>query len=138
MSEIPFSLDRFKTNEPPEVPGKKQATPRGRPRRGEGQARGPAFVAVPLEDGIRMAVQTGDPRGGLRDYLLYLAWKTKSRTFLVPSQTLRRCGVSKNVKVRYLKRLHTTGWIVLELRPRKSPQVTLVDRPGKRWPLRGV
>jgi hypothetical protein len=57
--------------------------------------------------------------------LVYLAWKTKSMTFLLPNEWLEEHGVSRKTKTRVLRDLERAHLVTVEWRGKKSPIVTL-------------
>ena len=57
--------------------------------------------------------------------LLRLRWKTQRTTFPLPSNRLKKLGVSRDVKRRVLYDLERAGLISIERRSRKTPIVTL-------------
>jgi hypothetical protein len=60
--------------------------------------------------------------------LLYLAWKTKSRTVLLPNRGLAKMGVSKWTKRPALSRLKLARLIRVTQDVGKSPRITLLRR----------
>jgi hypothetical protein len=64
--------------------------------------------------------------------LAYLAWKTKSSTFVLSNDCLKRYGVDRDAKRRALARLEKAGVIRIERHGRHAPKVTLLIEPASR------
>jgi hypothetical protein len=64
--------------------------------------------------------------------IVYLAWKTKSTTVVLPSKELEALGVTKWMKGRALSKLEQAKLIRVVRFGQKSPRVTLLRRGGKR------
>jgi hypothetical protein len=62
--------------------------------------------------------------------LAYLAWKTKSSTFVLSNDYLKRYGVDRDAKRRALVRLEKAGVIRIERHGRHAPIVTLLIEPA--------
>jgi hypothetical protein len=84
------------------------------------------FVQVPLQLAAKMAAATNTPKAIVCTWLLYQAWRTKSRQFAVPNEALTSMGVTSKVKNAALRQLERAGIIAVEWRSRKSPIVTLL------------
>ena len=84
------------------------------------------FVKVPWWWMVEAAKLTHTPAALVCIHLLYAAWKTKSLTFPLPNVTLRRAGVSREIKRRVLRDLEAGGLILVERRSGKTPIVTLI------------
>jgi hypothetical protein len=84
------------------------------------------FVIVPLWWVEAAAKAARSPATLVLIELLHIAWKNGSITFPLPSERLRRRGVSRDVKRRVLRNLEHRGLILVERSQRKAPIVTLV------------
>jgi DNA-binding MarR family transcriptional regulator len=84
------------------------------------------FVKVPLWWIQQAATTTKSSTTLVCIELLYRSWKAKSPTFLLPNETLRKLGVSREIKRRVLRDLERAGLITVERPTRKTPIVTLV------------
>jgi hypothetical protein len=93
---------------------------------GRRRQRADPFVTVPLAWIEQATRATTSPKAFVAIWLLYLAWKTKSRTFPLPNGALRQRGVSRLMKYRALHELETAGLIQVEQRRRQTPIVTLI------------
>jgi hypothetical protein len=83
------------------------------------------FVRVPLWWAERAAGATRTQKAFVWIWLLHLAWKTKSNTFLLPNGQLESRGVGRWTKTRALRELEVAGMIRVSWANRKSPTVTL-------------
>jgi hypothetical protein len=90
------------------------------------------FARVPLDLAAGLAKATGTSSAVVWVLLIYLAWKTKSSTFTLSNEILKRYGVNRNAKYRVLARLEKAGFIQVERRGFRAPLITLLDqRPSK-------
>jgi DNA-binding HxlR family transcriptional regulator len=85
-----------------------------------------AFVKVPLWWAAEAAKATRMPGMLVLIELLHRSWKAKSLTFSLPNGSLRKHGVSRDVKRKKLCDLETAGLIKVERHHGKTPRVTLV------------
>ena len=58
-------------------------------------------------------------------HILYETWRSKGQPIKLPNGMLGRLGVSRDAKVRALRKLEQLGLVSVEWRPRKSPIVTI-------------
>ena len=65
----------------------------------------------------------------LASVLWYLYRLKKSRTFVLAQGRLNGFGISRWAKCHALKALEAAGLVSVERRPKKSPVVTILDRP---------
>jgi hypothetical protein len=88
------------------------------------------FAQVPLKWAAKVAKAMNSPSAMLLVLLAYLAWKTKSPTFVLSNDHLKRYGVSREVKYRVLAQLEKAG-IIQVVRPgRRAPLITLLIDPA--------
>jgi hypothetical protein len=85
-----------------------------------------AFVKVPLWWAIEAAKATRMPGMLVLVELLHRSWKAKSLTFPLPNGSLKRHGVSREIKRKKLHDLESAGLIAVERHLGKTPRVTLV------------
>ncbi|OLB72186.1 MAG: hypothetical protein AUI16_21215 [Alphaproteobacteria bacterium 13_2_20CM_2_64_7] len=83
------------------------------------------FVKLPLWWVEAVARATNSAAALVWVELLRLRWKTQRTTFPLPSNRLKKLGVSRDVKRRVLYDLERAGLISIERRSRKTPIVTL-------------
>ena len=84
------------------------------------------FAKVPLWWAEQAAQATRTPKAMVWIWLLHLAWASRSHTFRLPSERLRRCGVSRFTKIRAIRELEAAGLIQVAWETGKSPRVTLL------------
>jgi hypothetical protein len=60
--------------------------------------------------------------------IIYLAWKTKSTTVVLPNKELEAMGVSRWAKVRALSKLEQAKLILVVQVGKKAPRITLLKR----------
>jgi hypothetical protein len=113
--EVTELVARQKTTETPPSTKRKPAT---RQRTG--------FTIMTHEAARAGYLALGCPQALVWHYLLYLAWKDKSRTVDVPNTTLKSWGVGRWGKYRALRKLEQAGLICVERHRRRSPRVTLL------------
>jgi hypothetical protein len=65
----------------------------------------------------------------LASVLWYLYRLKKSKTFVLAQGRLNGFGISRWAKCHALKALEAAGLVSVERRPKKSPVVTILDRP---------
>jgi hypothetical protein len=85
-----------------------------------------AFVKVPLWWAAEAAKATRMPGMLVLIELLHRSWKAKGLTFPLPNGSLRKHGVSREIKRKKLRDLEAAGLITVERRDGKAPLVTLV------------
>jgi hypothetical protein len=83
------------------------------------------FVKVPLWWMEQAMQASGSPAGYLCVWMLFLSWKTGSKTIALPNKQLRQAGVSRNVKQRHLAKWEAAGLLKVERRHGKTVIVTL-------------
>jgi ribosomal protein S19E (S16A) len=84
------------------------------------------FVKVPLWWAAEAAKATRTPVMLVLIELLHRSWKARSLTFPLPNGSLKKYGVSRDIKRRVLCDLEEAGLITVERRHGKAPLVTLV------------
>ena len=84
------------------------------------------FVKVPLWWAGQAAQATGTPKAFVWIWLLHLAWKAQSNTFLFPNGQLRAHGVRRDTKYHALRALEGAGLIRVTRKGKKTPVVTLL------------
>ena len=82
------------------------------------------FAMVPIWWVEQAAKATNTPRTLMLVWLLYLAWKTGSKTFPLTNVQLR--GVHRNTKYKMLRELEAAGLIQVSREGKKAPLVTLL------------
>jgi hypothetical protein len=87
------------------------------------------FARVPLKWAADVAKAMNSPGYMVLVLLAYLAWKTKSPTFVLSNDYLNRHGVKREVKHRALARLEKAGVIRVQRRGLRAPLVTLLIDP---------
>jgi hypothetical protein len=65
----------------------------------------------------------------LASVLWYLYRLKQSNSFVLAQGRLKGFGITRQAKYRALEALATAGLISVERRPKKSPIVTILDRP---------
>jgi hypothetical protein len=85
-----------------------------------------AFVMVPIGWAERASKAVREPKFFVWLWLLHLAWKLHSKTFLLPNGALHAAGVSREMKRRALAELEQGGLIKVERCGNKNPTVTLL------------
>jgi hypothetical protein len=88
------------------------------------------FALVPLNWAADVTKAARTPSYMVFTLLAYLAWKTKSSTFVLSNDYLRRYGVDREAKRRALARLVKAGVIRIDHRGRHAPIVTLLIDPA--------
>jgi hypothetical protein len=88
------------------------------------------FAQVPLKWAADVAKATNSPGYMVLVLLAYLAWKTKSPTFILSNDHLNRYGIKREVKHRALARLEKAGVILVQRRGRRAPLITLLIEPA--------
>jgi hypothetical protein len=88
------------------------------------------FAIVPLNWAADVTKAAGTPSYMVFTILAYLAWKTKSSTFVLSNDYLKRYGVDREAKRRALARLEKAGVIRIDRRGRHAPIVTLLIEPA--------
>jgi hypothetical protein len=91
-----------------------------------------AFALVPLEWAADVTEAMNNPGYMVFTLLAYLAWKTKSSTFVLSNDYLKIYGVDRDAKHRALARLEKAGVIRIERHGRHAPIVTLLIEPASR------
>jgi hypothetical protein len=81
------------------------------------------FVNVPLRWAVEAAKATRSPAIIVCIHLLYLAWKTKSRTVTLSN----RDGIDPKTKDRVLRKLEAAGLVRAERHRGRSPRVTILS-----------
>ena len=84
------------------------------------------FVRVPIWWAEQACNATRTPKALVCIWLLYLSWKTGSKTFALPNGELRKMGISRQTKRRALTALERAGLLKVERLTRKSVVVTLL------------
>jgi hypothetical protein len=87
------------------------------------------FARVPLKWAAEVAKATNSPGDMVFILLAYLTWKTKSPTFVLSNDYLKRYGVNREAKRRVLARLEKAGVIKVQRQGLRSPLVTLLIKP---------
>ena len=87
------------------------------------------FAMVPLGWAADVTKAMNAPGYMVFTLLAYLAWKTKSSTFVLSNDYLKRYGVDRDAKHRALVRLEKAGVILIERHGRHAPIVTLLIEP---------
>jgi hypothetical protein len=88
------------------------------------------FAIVPLDWAADVTGAMGAPGYMVLTLLAYLAWKTKSSTFVLSNDYLKRYGVGRDAKRRALARLEKAGVIRIERDGHHAPVVTLLIEPA--------
>ena len=88
------------------------------------------FAIVPLGWAADVTKAMNAPGYMVFTLLAYLAWKTKSSTFVLSNDYLKRYGVDREAKRRALARLVKAGVIRIDHRGRHAPIVTLLIDPA--------
>lgn len=88
------------------------------------------FAMVPLDWAADVTEAMNTPGYMVFTLLAYLAWKTKSATFVLSNNYLKRYGVDRDAKRRALARLEKAGVIRIERHGRHAPIVTLLIEPA--------
>jgi hypothetical protein len=87
------------------------------------------FAIVPLGWATDVTEAINAPGYMVFTLLAYLAWKTKSSTFVLSNDYLKRYGVDRDAKHRALVRLEKAGVILIERHGHHAPIVTLLIEP---------
>jgi hypothetical protein len=87
------------------------------------------FVQVPLTLIDKVTRNSRDKTFAVLCHLLHEVWKQGGGPIKVPNGFLNKLGVGRGAKSRALKKLELLGIISVERRDRKSPTVTIIDRP---------
>jgi hypothetical protein len=90
------------------------------------------FAMVPLDWAADVTEAMNAPGYMVFTLLAYLAWKTKSSTFVLSNDYLKLYGVDRDAKRRALGRLEKAGVIRIERHGRHAPIVTLLIEPAGR------
>ena len=90
------------------------------------------FALVPLDWAADVTEAMNTPGYMVFTLLAYLAWKTKSSTFVLSNDYLKLYGVDRDAKRRALARLEKAGVIRIERHGRHAPIVTLLIEPASR------
>jgi hypothetical protein len=88
-----------------------------------------SFVQVPLILVDKIVRKSRDKTFAVYCHLLHESWKQGGGPIKVPNGFLNKLGVGRGAKSRALKKLERLGIISVERRDRKSPTVTITDRP---------
>jgi hypothetical protein len=88
------------------------------------------FAMVPLDWAADVAEAMRAPGYMVFTLLAYLAWKTKSSTFVLSNVYLKRYGVDRDAKRRALARLEKAKVIRIERDGHHAPVVTLLVEPA--------
>jgi hypothetical protein len=88
------------------------------------------FAIVPLEWAADVTEAISAPGYMVFTLLAYLAWKTKSSTFVLSNDYLKPFGVDRDAKHRALARLEKAGVIRIESDGHHAPVVTLLVEPA--------
>jgi hypothetical protein len=84
------------------------------------------FVKVPLWWMTEATKLTRTPAALVCIHLLHASWRARSLTFTLSNGSLKKCGVSREIKRRVLRDLEAGGLIKVERRSGRAPVVTLV------------
>jgi hypothetical protein len=122
MADDPFDLDALRLM--PELAAKlAEASPKGRPRK---PARPEAFVKLPYRLALTAAGRRDASLAVLVE-LTYRAFKTHRNQVPLGNAVLRSVGVSRDAKLRALRRLEADGMVSVDWRGgKKTPSVTLL------------
>ena len=90
------------------------------------------FALVPLGWAADVTAAMNTPGYMVFTLLAYLAWKSKSSTFVLSNDYLKRYGVDRDAKRRALARLEKAGVIRIERHGRHAPMATLLIEPASR------
>jgi hypothetical protein len=88
------------------------------------------FALIPLDWAADVTTAMNTPGYMVFILLAYLAWKTKSSTFVLSNNYLKLYGVDRDAKRRALARLEQAGVIRIERHVRHAPIVTLLIEPA--------
>jgi hypothetical protein len=86
-----------------------------------------AFVKVPVQLAGNVALVTRERKTFIWIWLLYLSWKSGSRTVSLSNNELRKWRISRDTKRRALAALERAGLLKVEWRPGRSVLVTLLQ-----------
>jgi hypothetical protein len=90
------------------------------------------FALIPLDWAADVTAAMNTPGYMVFTLLAYLAWRTKSPTFVLSNDYLKRYGVDRDAKRRALARLEKAGVIRIERHGHHAPIVTLLIEPASR------
>jgi hypothetical protein len=91
--------------------------------KGKGKGKkGEPFAMVPLHCAEEMAKACRSPAFVVCVHLLYLSWKTKSRTVALPNPD----GYHRNSKDRVLRKLEAAGLVRVDRHSGRNPRVTIL------------
>jgi hypothetical protein len=84
------------------------------------------FAIISLKGAAAVAKATNSPSFMVKVALAYMAWKTKSQTFVLSNDLLGRLGVSRENKRQALASLERDGVIQVRRRGCCAPTVTML------------
>jgi hypothetical protein len=102
---------------------RKRKTPRGNRAVKDGP-----YVQITKDEAAAGFQALGCPAAMVWLEIIYLAWKTKSTTVVLPNKELEALGVSRWVKVRALSKLEQAKPIRVVQVGKKAPRITLLKR----------
>jgi hypothetical protein len=84
------------------------------------------FVQAPIETAGQVAMIMNEPRTFIWLWILYLVWKTGSRTVTLSNVEFRKWGIARSTKRRALAAYEQEGFLKVERSRGRSVVVTLL------------